>query len=58
MYKSLALYQNVLDNLQECIYFVDSKRKIFFWNKEAEELRDLPQKKLLVLIAMITFFSM
>jgi len=38
MYKSLALYKNVLDNLQECIYFVDSKRKIFFWNKEAERV--------------------
>jgi len=38
MYKDLGVYKTVLDNLQECIYFVDIKRKIFFWNKEAERV--------------------
>lgn len=29
-------YYSILENLQEGIYFVDSERKITFWNKGAE----------------------
>jgi len=32
----LKMYRNMLDSLNEGIYFVDSQRKIIFWNKGAE----------------------
>jgi len=32
------LYQNLLDNMFEGVYFVDPKRKILYWNKGAERL--------------------
>lgn len=33
---NLKLYRNMLDSLNEGIYFVDEERKITFWNKGAE----------------------
>jgi len=36
--KKLRLYQQVLDNIADGVYFVSLKRKIVFWNKGAEEI--------------------
>jgi diguanylate cyclase (GGDEF)-like protein/PAS domain S-box-containing protein len=35
---SEALYLNIIDNLQDGVYFVDKKRKILFWNRAAERI--------------------
>lgn len=32
------LYLQVLENLQDGVYFVDQNRKITFWNKGAERI--------------------
>lgn len=32
------IYKNILENVFEGVYFVDSKRKILFWNKGAERI--------------------
>lgn len=38
MDKEFSLYKEMLDNMYEGIYFVDTNRKITFWNKEAERI--------------------
>ncbi len=39
---NLKLYRNMLDSLNEGIYFVDEDRKITFWNKGAELITGFP----------------
>jgi diguanylate cyclase (GGDEF)-like protein/PAS domain S-box-containing protein len=33
-----SFYRELLDRLDDCIYFVDRDRRLLFWNKAAEEL--------------------
>ena len=32
------LYLNIINNLRDGIYFVDTERRILFWNKAAERI--------------------
>ena len=38
LYRPAALYLSVIDNLLDGVYFVNTERKITFWNKAAEEI--------------------
>jgi len=38
MIEENSFYWNILDSLDEGIYFADRKRKITYWNKAAEEM--------------------
>ena len=38
MDKTIDMYKRVLDNLYDGVYFVDTNRKILFWNKSAEKI--------------------
>jgi len=42
---NLKLYRNMLDSLNEGIYFVDEDRKITFWNKGAELITGFPAEE-------------
>jgi len=33
-----SFYRELLDRLDDCVYFVDRDRRLLFWNKAAEEL--------------------
>lgn len=37
-----GFYKNLLDNLFDGVYFVDSERRITYWNKGAEQLAGFP----------------
>jgi len=32
------MYKNIIDNLDDAVYYVDDKRKILYWNEKAEEV--------------------
>ena len=36
--KRLKLYDRILDNIADGVYFVSARRKIVYWNKGAEEI--------------------
>ena len=38
MNDSKVLYQNILDSIADGIYFMDTERKITYWNKGAERI--------------------
>ena len=38
MQEDSTLYRDVLDNINDGVYFLDRQRKIFFWNKGAERI--------------------
>jgi diguanylate cyclase (GGDEF)-like protein/PAS domain S-box-containing protein len=40
-------YRDVLDNLYDGVYFLDSQRRIFFWNKAAERITGYPAAEVL-----------
>lgn len=40
------LYLNILNNLQDGVYFVDKKRNIKFWNKGAENITGYSKKEI------------
>lgn len=35
-------YKDLLDNLHEGVYFVDTDRRITYWNKSAEQITGYP----------------
>jgi diguanylate cyclase (GGDEF)-like protein/PAS domain S-box-containing protein len=44
---SSAFFQELLDNLQDGVYYVDATRRITFWNKAAEIISGYNQKEVL-----------
>jgi diguanylate cyclase (GGDEF)-like protein/PAS domain S-box-containing protein len=40
-------YKDLLDNLYDGVYFVDSDRKITYWNKGAERITGYPQEQVI-----------
>jgi diguanylate cyclase (GGDEF)-like protein/PAS domain S-box-containing protein len=44
---SSAFYQELLDNLQDGVYYVDATRRITFWNKAAETISGYNQQEVL-----------
>lgn len=44
---SLTFYKTLLDDLFEGVYFVNSKKKITFWNKAAEEITGFTKAEVL-----------
>jgi len=47
MNENLNLYKEILDNMYEGIYFVDTNRKITYWNKAAERISGFSSKEIL-----------
>jgi len=42
-----SLFKTLMDNLAEGVYFVDTQRKVQYWNKGAEQLSGYAQKEVL-----------
>ena len=45
--KSENLYLNIINNLNDGVYFVDTKRRITFWNNAAEEISGYKAEEIL-----------
>jgi diguanylate cyclase (GGDEF)-like protein/PAS domain S-box-containing protein len=44
---SEKLYQQILDSIKDGVYFVDTERRILFWNKGAEEMTGFKAEQVL-----------
>ncbi|MFC1805144.1 diguanylate cyclase [Candidatus Omnitrophota bacterium] len=41
------IYKQIIEEIYDCVYFVNKKRKIIFWNKQSEKLTGYKKKEIL-----------
>ncbi len=42
-----TIYKSIIDQLKESVYYVDTNRRIIYWNKAAEELTGYTSEEVL-----------
>ncbi|MGB9680233.1 MAG: diguanylate cyclase, partial [Thermoanaerobacteraceae bacterium] len=47
MFLQVGMCENLLENLSDGVYFVDTYRKILYWNKKAEEITGFTRKEVI-----------
>lgn len=47
MFLQIRMCENILENISDGVYFVDTDRKILYWNKKAEEITGFTRKEII-----------